>query len=950
MLLNVDTSKLLFDPKDGSFLFNLSQHSEFDLDIPSDVDKDKLLTCIALICDFNSPVRQSYSSLSRIKKESALISGFTLGANKRFTKSLEDILVGQNKSVNKAIEKYEELSKDYEERRALYLDKTNPDLGITPEAIAFAIAQNKTFADFNPYGKKYSVDELHFVGDVPPENRYHEGGSDSYFGVNYDDDELRPIYISLPKPPNKDLIRGKELERVSQTFERLEIPHKLRELENRVHKEMTRWSEEKRDNIITGYKVYSKYWEILTDEQEDFKKEINFIKKFIWHSIYGYWQYIKGKPVYFPPWYFMFLNTWKMPYAKNIISDEKYPEFRFEDLKTELFKWYLFNTKETFKHIDRDGNAQKNEYGIYEVVEMPYRTFYGIVKPKRRRCGESNRALNNLACIARQGVSKSCAIMADTGVHAMDHYRKRLLPAWRYWPMFIKPAWDGNNSPAKLNFTFPGNVYNMSSMDSKLYAVERATEGAVDSDALHGILLDESAKLVRVDASQRWWVTRFTLSQGPDIIGWAELPSTIEEMNEGGEEFYDIWIQSNFYVRDKVSGQTKSGLGREFIPACRGYDKNIDHWGFSVVDDPTDEQIQYALDSDAFKLNKVGAKEYHLTRRDVLLKSGSQRDLKTFRGLRRKEPLKSSECWMATGGDVGFPIETMTKRLAGLRLDNYKDIVVGDFYWVDNIVDGIVGFRENPDGKFNVSLLLDNEYYRSNEITLTRKWSIKEQSFIDVYAPVNKSRFTVGIDPIENLPKDVVGYSQSRLSDGGIAVYWDVDRMLEPEWDSDISNSGRFVCTYRNRPGNFHELVSDVIMVSKYYGAMMYFERNKTELINRIDDRGYSGYFKYRFNLKAGQFDASPGGYAGADSIDNLFNSLRDHFSLRGHIERHHDLLAEGIEITGKEKLKRKDLLAAAGWALEGAKSTYGMVVDKRTKDEDYINIQNTFLAPKTYR
>ena len=496
--------------------------------------------------------------------------------------------------------------------------------------------------------------------------------ADKYFCVNYDDEDLRPIYISLPKPPPIQLIDGYGLPPLEQIFKRLEIPHRLKLLEKRVYKELQEWSEKRQYNIITGYSIYKKFWEILTNEQKDFEEEIIFIKNVIWYTIHGYWCFIKGKPYYFPPWYFCFLNFWHMPEIKHSI---KYPEFRYEDLKTELFKWYLYNTHETFKYLDKEGNALKNSEGKYEMINMPFRVFYGLMKPKRRRCGESNRALNNISWIAKYGISQSCPIISDSGKHALEHYKKRVLPAWRSWPLFIKPVWDGDNSPSMIHFSFPSNVYGEKSIDSYIYHVERAGERAVDSDKTHGILIDESAKLERVDPSSRWNVTKFTLAQGADIHGWAELPSTVEEMKDGGEEFFSMWTQSDFYNRDKIRGQTKSGLAREYIPAYRGYDQYIDYWGFSVINDPTDEQLEYLPERCGYSKSRKGSKDYINKIRESLLYSGSSSDMKSYRELIRKEPIKSAECWKGIGGDVGFDIEKISSRLSNLRINNYNEVI-----------------------------------------------------------------------------------------------------------------------------------------------------------------------------------------------------------------------------------------------------------------------------------
>lgn len=784
------------------------------------------------------------------------------------------------------------------------------------------------------------------------ENKYYDQylPVDKYFCVNENDDETTPVYISLPKPPPIELIDGYGLPALEQKFKRLEIPKRLKLLEDRVFKELTAWSGENKHNTITGYKILEKYWDILTEEQDYYIDEIKFIKNFIWYTIHGYWCFIKGKPTYLPPWYFSFLNTWKMPDIK--IKADKYPQYRDEDRKTELYKYYLFKTRETFKNLDEKGRAVKVD-GKYEMIELSERTFCGVMRGKRRQCGESNRAINNLISIAKSKNGMSCVIVADSGEHARAHWVKRLIPAWQSWPMFVKPIWDGNNAPIRLNFSTPANVYNKKQLGGSIRYIDSAKERVVDSETLDGVLLDESAKLDSVDSNERWNITKYTLIKGTFIGGWAELPSTVEEMNEGGEEFYDMWVNSDFYVRNKVTGQTTTSLARQFISAELAYEGFIDPWGFSVTDTPNQDQIQYAEKDMTYASLGIGSKEYHYIRRKKLLDSGSPRDMKEYRGLIRRDPINSSEMWKGTGGDVGFPIEAMSSRLSELRINNYQDVVTGNFVSSTGDENGIIDFREDINGKWNVSLILDREnIYGSNEQKRDWGWSNRINGWDQVYAPVYKSRFTMGVDPITNLSRIDGVAAQTRLSNAGISVYWEVDKSLEPYWNSDTGRSGCFVATYSYRPDTYQELVMDVIFAAKYYGAMIYFERNKEELMNRIDDLGYSGYFKYKFNPKTHQFEATPGGYAGGDSMDNLLNSLRDYFELRSHVEKHHRILEEGISLTGKERLTRKDLLTASGWALEGSKSTYGKLLDEHRgrMEENKLNFSGTFLGRKSYR
>jgi hypothetical protein len=761
--------------------------------------------------------------------------------------------------------------------------------------------------------------------------------ADRYFAVNLDDEGVCPVYISLPKPPDIRLIDGYGLPPHEQFFHRLEIPKRLKLLEERTYKEVQEWAVPV-SNTITGYKILQTYWDILTKEQYDYQEEIAFIKKCIWHTIYGYWCFINGKPTYLPPWYFCFLNFFYMP---NLKVKEKYPEYRDDDRITELYKWYSFTTHETFKDLDKDGNAIRNNRGEYDMIELPYRTSFGTMQPKRRRRGETSRGWNNILWVAMRTIGGNCTYVAETGEAAKKRFKEMFVPAWQKLPMFLKPIWDGDNDPSsKVSFKAPSNVYSQKSVGSTIDRTESASERANDGDKFHGMVSDEDAKVERIDAGTRWGVNRFTMHQGPAIHGYAEHSSTVEEMTEGGEEFYDMWVQSNFYNRDANSGWTKSGLFREFIPAYRAYDKFIGPWGESVIDDPTEEQLKYKPEGAAYRRG-FGARKYHQAWRDKLLRSKNSNDLKLYRERRRREPIKSSECWLGTAGDIGFPLEAIDSRLADLRLHDYNKIITGDFVWRGGIRDSIVDFIEKENGKFNVSLLLDRDKsYYSNQVEKVQIWDGSQNRYISAFAPVYKARFTAGADPIDFLDREPGKGIKTSLSDGGGAVFW--------EGDSNIENSRRFVCTYRNRPP-FNEYCEDMIMMCRYYGAMMYFERNKPGLWEKFVERGYKGYLKHAFDVKTNTFKDTPGAYAQAGNITDMLNAVRDYLEEYCYIELHHDFLQECKEITSKGKLKKYDLLAACGWALEGSKSTYGVVLDSYRDDTGFLDFTDTFLEPRHY-
>ena len=158
--------------------------------------------------------------------------------------------------------------------------------------------------------------------------------ADKNFTVNFESRNLRPISITLPTPPRLDLIDGWGLHPDDQTFKKLEIPRKLKDLENRI---LSRFSEKTR--AVNGNTVLTAFWEEFESRQEEMKDEIEFVKKFIYFMWYGYWVFIDGKPTYIPPWYFSYLNIHRM----TVENGYAYPEYRDKGRMRFLFRHLLQN-------------------------------------------------------------------------------------------------------------------------------------------------------------------------------------------------------------------------------------------------------------------------------------------------------------------------------------------------------------------------------------------------------------------------------------------------------------------------------------------------------------------------------------------------------------------------------------------------------------------------------
>lgn len=218
-LNELNTKYFIYDPNANNFMKKICALEEFTFKVEG-IDKKKICTYIALMCDQESDIRKNYSHYGKRKFMGGQCAGFTVHESGRFSRPVEDIMVGKNKDVNKAVVKYLSLSYDpyfvrhsvfqtllyaatedilsgdtklipvaeklvdklrkeeefifggnevRDMRKALYEESAKRDLHMRPEDIAEGLTNDDDFNDFSKYGIDYKVEDLHFIGDGPPE-------------------------------------------------------------------------------------------------------------------------------------------------------------------------------------------------------------------------------------------------------------------------------------------------------------------------------------------------------------------------------------------------------------------------------------------------------------------------------------------------------------------------------------------------------------------------------------------------------------------------------------------------------------------------------------------------------------------------------------------------------------------------------------------------------------
>jgi hypothetical protein len=806
-------------------------------------------------------------------------------------------------------------------------------LRLRPEDIVKCITENGELPkDFNPYGD-YMPEQIVFLGEKKPTK------TKFYVGVNEDDEDIIPVYVSTPTPPDLNLVDNYGLPVDEQYYRKLEMPIGLKKLEEKAFTAMYDVEKKNKQETVQGYRVYQKFWELLDENQTEYKEEIEWIKHIWWYRTNGYWFFNDGEPVYCTGEYFDYLQFW------FIKDSETWVEYREEDRRISIFSHYLRTTTESFKNINPDtGRAVPNDDGTYDMVNIGSRVFFGDMKPKFRRCGETQWACHGIW----QGCSTTPAaygtIISMDGDNAEKHYYKKLIPSWNKYPLFLKPIWMGSKRPTSIKMIEPPNVYHIEGLGSSIDFTESGGSSKNDGDTLYFCLSDEEGKS-KTPIAERWNVNKIAMSTGggTNILrnAYAWHPSTVEDIGEGGMEYFKMWQLSSFYERIPIMGQTHSGLARIFIPAYKKLEGYIDRWGKSVIDSPTPRQIKYSPRA-KFALTGKGAKETLEAVLNSLLAKGTPEALEAYRSRRRKFPIRSSDCWLGSSGSVGFDMGIMDKRLEEInrmRSFNKPPYKAGYFQRENgNLNDRVIWVDDADRAKFKMSM--DIPDIMTNQREAYEVWDGLSQKIIPSWRPIRGDRFTLGADPFRNLKAQEAklgakfggGMSNSRQSDGGIVVLWEHDPEIDKGTNRKEWESFRTVLTYRYRPPTQEEYFEDILMAAQYFGAMIYPEQNVDALVPYIYKRGYFGYCLFDIGMD-GKQKPLPGRYNATETNQDMIRAAKDYIQFRGHVECHDDLLRECKSLRGIEDVTHKDIFAAFGMALLGSKSRYRELISMGEAD-----------------
>jgi hypothetical protein len=520
-------------------------------------------------------------------------------------------------------------------------------------------------------------------------------------------------------------------------------------------------------------------------QPNEFKvKWVDFIQDAFEKRDVGTWFINRGKPTYITGSHYMYLQWSKI--------DVGLPDFR----ESNRIFWIFW---EACKADDR---------------------CFGMCYLKNRRSGFSFMSSSEIVNQGTLSKDAKLGILSKTGADAKEMFTGKVVPIQRHYPFFFKPIQDGMDNPkTELSFRIPAKKItkkNMSENDVDEIAGldttidwQNTADNSYDGQKLLTLVHDESGKwLAPNNIKNNWRVTKTCLRLGSRIIGKCLMGSTVNALAKGGQNFKDMYYDSNPSKRDK-NGQTKSGLYALFIPMDYNYEGFIDEYGHAVIEDPSKPIM--GIDG---RMIEIGVVTYWNNEIEAL-----KSDPDALNEQYRQYPRTESHAFRDESKASIYNLTKIYQQIdsnEGLMRD--RVLTRGYFSWRGGVQDSEVIWTPDPRGRFLVSWIPPKD--------MQNRFIMKEGK----KHPANEDLGAFGCDPYDI--SGVVGGGGSNGALHGLTAY-----NMDPSVPSNF-----FFLEYIARPATAEIFFEDVLMACHFYGMPILAENNKARLLYHFKNRGYRKY------------------------------------------------------------------------------------------------------------
>ena len=567
--------------------------------------------------------------------------------------------------------------------------------------------------------------------------------------------EIEGLIIALPLAPDKCLQRHSA--KVEQYWERQPLPRELAKIQS-----IFQWNEKPKD--------FKDRWVDYIEKEFDYREQ-------------GFWFMNNGVKTYITGSHYMYLQ-WSS-------IDVGYPDFR---------------------------EANRIYWIFWEACRADPRSF-GMIYLKIRRSGFSFMSSSECVNIGTLARDARIGILSKTGADAKKMFTDKVVPINSRLPFFFKPIMDGMDKPkTELAYRVPAakitkkNMYetddtDVDGLDTSI-DWKNTEDNSYDGEKLLFLAHDESAKWTKpVNIKENWRVTKTCLRLGSKIIGKCMMGSTSNALSKGGQNYKDIYEDSNVKVRN-ANGQTKSGLYAIFIPMEWNMEGFIDKYGHPVFRKP--EEPIMGVDG---VMIKNGAIDYWEAEVDSL-----KSDADALNEFYRQFPRTESHAFRDESKQALFNLTKIYQQI------DYNDSMIkehyltrGMFSWKDGIKDTQVIWTPDPRGRFNISWAppkhMQNNVHTRNGVKY----------------PGNEHLGSFGCDSY-----DISAVVGGRGSNGALHGM--------TKFHMDDAPVNEFFLEYIARPQTAEIFFEEVLMAIVFYGMPILVENNKPRLLYHLKNRGYRGY------------------------------------------------------------------------------------------------------------
>ncbi len=498
----------------------------------------------------------------------------------------------------------------------------------------------------------------------------------------------------------------------------------------------------------------------------------------------GFWFMNKGVPTYITGSYYMYLQWSKI--------DVGAPDFR---------------------------EANRLFFIFWEACKADKRC-YGMCYLKNRRSGFSFMSSAETVNLATLASDSRFGILSKSGGDAKKMFTDKVVPISFNYPFFFKPIQDGMDRPkSELAYRVPAKKFTRKKMKQKeemddLEGLDTTIDwkntgdNSYDGEKLALLVHDESGKWEKPDnIRNNWRVTKTCLRLGSRIIGKCMMGSTSNALDKGGQNFKDLYKNSDVGSRNK-NGQTKSGLYSLFVPMEWNYEGFIDEYGQPVFNTPTEKVLDPHGDIIEYGVVDNWENEAEGLRDDQdalneFYRQFPRTEEHAFRDETKQSLFNLIKIYEQIDYNEGNRDSSVTNR--------------GNFQWEGGVKDTKVVFNPDPNGRFEVSWVPN--------ISLQNSVVIKN----GIRYPGNEHMGAFGCDSY-----DISGTVDNKGSKGALHGL--------TKFSMEDAPANTFFLEYLARPQTAEIFFEDVLMALVFYGMPILAENNKPRLLYYLRRRGYRGF------------------------------------------------------------------------------------------------------------